>query len=103
MTPHGRTVACLTGGQLPDVGSAVDLLVPIWTNSIGAVELGTVWENPDFDPDHPAFYCAEAIDIPTLRWTAYDAVAFVLDLPPEIALVTQEAADTSPISNTPGG
>lgn len=90
-------------GRLPDVGSTVDLTVPTWTNTIGAVELGTVWEDPDFDPDNPAFYYARVIEIPTPRWTAYDAVAFDLDLPPEIPLVTQERAYTSPIWFVPGG
>ncbi len=90
-------------GQLPDVGSTVDLSVPTWTNTIGAVELGTVWEDPDFDPARPAFYYARVIEIPTPRWTAHDAVAFDLDLPPEIPLVTQERAYTSPILYSPGG
>jgi hypothetical protein len=90
-------------GILPDVGSTVDLTVPTWTNTIGAVELGTVWEDPDFDPARPAFYYARVIEIPTPRWTAYDAVAFDLDLPPEIPLVTQERAYTSPIWYSPEG
>lgn len=84
-------------GLLPDVGSTVDLSVPTWSNTIGAVELGTVWQDPEFDPTRPAFYYARVIEIPTPRWTAYDAVAFSLDLPPDIPLVTQERAYTSPI------
>ncbi len=89
-------------GRLPPVGNTVDLTVPTWTNTVGAVELGTVWEDPDFDPALPAFYYARVIEIPTPRWTAYDAVAFDLDLPPEVPLITQERAYTSPIWYTPG-
>jgi hypothetical protein len=88
-------------GVLPPVGSTVDLTVPTWTNTIGAVELGTVWEDPEFDPAVPAFYYARVIEIPTPRWTAFDAVAFDLDLPPEVPMVTQERAYTSPIWYTP--
>jgi hypothetical protein len=91
-------------GLLPDVGSTVDLSsVPTFTNAIGATELGTVWEDPDFDPSRPAFYYVRVIEIPTPRWTAYDAARFGLTLPPEIPLVTQERAYTSPIWYTPEG
>ncbi|MGI1664240.1 DUF3604 domain-containing protein [Palleronia sp. KMU-117] len=88
-------------GALPPVGSTVDLSGPTWTNTIGAVELAVVWQDPDFDPALPAFYYARVIEIPTPRWTAYDAVAFDLDLPEDIPLITQERAYTSPIWYTP--
>jgi hypothetical protein len=88
-------------GDLPPVGDTVDLSIPSWTNTIGAAELGAVWTDPDFDPALRAFYYARVIQIPTPRWTAYDAVKFDLDLPPEIPLKTQERAYTSPIWYTP--
>ena len=64
------------------VGDTVDLAIPSWTNTIGAAELGVAWQDPDFDPALRAFYYARVIEIPTPRWTAYDAVRFDLDLPP---------------------
>ena len=88
-------------GKLPSVGDTVDLSVPSWTNTIGASELGTVWEDPDFDPDLRAFYYARVIEIPTPRWTAYDRVKFKLNLPKEVPLRTQERAYTSPIWYSP--
>jgi hypothetical protein len=88
-------------GKLPPVGSTVDLSIPAWTNTIGASELGTAWTDPDFDPAQPAFYYARVIEIPTPRWTAYDAVKFDLELPEDIPLVIQERAYTSPIWHTP--
>jgi hypothetical protein len=84
-------------GKLPPVGDTVDLSIPSWSNSIGAAELGTVWQDPDFDPALRAFYYARVLEIPTPRWTAYDRVKFKLDLPKEIPLKTQERAYTSPI------
>jgi hypothetical protein len=63
-------------GRLPAVGSTVDVENATWTNTIGAPELITVWEDPDFDPAEPAFYYARVIEIPTPRWTAYDAKYF---------------------------
>ena len=88
-------------GSLPPVGSTVDLSIPSWTNTIGAAELGSVWTDPAFDPDQRAFYYARVIEIPTPRWTAYDAVRFDLTLPDSVPLTTQERAYTSPIWYTP--
>ena len=83
------------------VGSTVDLSIPSWTNTIGAAELGTVWTDPDSDPSLKAFYYARVIEIPTPRWTAYDAVKFNLDLHDGVTMTTQERAYTSPIWYTP--
>ncbi len=90
-------------GKLPPVGSTVDLSIPAWTNTIGASELGAVWQDPDFDPTLKAFYYARVIEIPTPRWTAYDAVKFNLDLPDDVPMITQERAYSSPIWYDPKG
>jgi hypothetical protein len=90
-------------GRLPAVGSTVDLAVPTWTNTIGAPELGTVWTDPDFDPDLRAFYYARVIEIPTPRWTAYDAARFKVEMDDTVKMITQERAYSSPIWYTPQG
>ena len=88
-------------GKLPPVGNTVDLATATWTNTIGAVELITVWEDPDFDPDLPAVYYARVLEIPTPRWTAYEEVRFGVKFPEGVELTTQERAYTSPIWYTP--
>ncbi len=88
-------------GKLPAVGSTVDVPNATWTNTIGAPELITVWKDPDFDPALRAFYYARVIEIPTPRWTAYDAKYFGAQMPPEVPMTTQERAYTSPIWYTP--
>lgn len=88
-------------GKLPAVGNTVNLSIPGWTNTIGASELGTVWQDPDFDASLKAFYYARVIEIPTPRWTAYDAVKFNLNLPDNIPMTVQERAYTSPIWYNP--
>jgi hypothetical protein len=88
-------------GKVPPVGDTVNLSIPSWTNTIGASELGTVWTDPDFDPKIRSFYYARVVEIPTPRWTAYDAVKFDLDLPDKIPLKTMERAYTSPIWYSP--
>jgi hypothetical protein len=88
-------------GKLPPVGNTVDVANAIWTNSIGSPELITVWEDPDFDPGLSAFYYARVIEIPTPRWTAYEAKRYGIKMPPEVPMTTQERAYTSPIWYTP--
>ncbi len=81
----------------------MDVANATWTNTIGAPELITVWTDPDFDADVPAVYYARVIEIPTPRWTAYEAYRFGITLPAEVPMITKERAYTSPIWYTPGG
>ena len=88
-------------GKLPPVGNTVDVKNANWTNTIGASELGTVWTDPDFDPDQSAFYYARVLEIPTPRWVVYDAFRFGVEIPEEAETTHQERAYTSPIWYTP--
>ncbi len=88
-------------GKLPPVGNTVDVKTATWINSIGSPELIGVWKDPDFDPEVSAFYYARVIEIPTPRWTAYEALRFGIDMPNEVPMTTQERAYTSPIWYTP--
>lgn len=88
-------------GKIPAVGNTVDVKNATWANTIGDSELITVWEDPDFDPDLKAFYYARVIEIPTPRWTAYDAKRFDVEMPEEAPMITTERAYTSPIWYTP--
>ena len=88
-------------GKLPAVGNTVDVKNATWTNSIGSPELIAVWTDPDFDARESAFYYARVVEIPTPRWTAYEAKRFQIQMPPEVPMITQERAYTSPIWYTP--
>jgi hypothetical protein len=89
-------------GKLPPVGSTVDVASASWTNTIGDPELIAVWRDPDFDPALRAFYYARVLEIPTPRWTAYDAKRFAVQPLPGTVMTLQERAYTSPIWYTPG-
>ena len=88
-------------GKLPPVGNTVDVANATWTNTIGAPELIMVWTDPDFDPKQRAVYYARVIEIPTPRWTAYDAKRYGVEMPDHVPMITQERAYTSPIWYTP--
>ena len=83
------------------VGNTVDVEKATWTNTIGDPELIAVWTDPDFDPVQRAFYYARVIEIPTPRWTAYEAKRFNIKMPKDAKMTTQERAYTSPIWYTP--
>ena len=88
-------------GKLPAVGNTVDVANATWTNTIGAPELVQMWRDPDFDPALRAFYYVRVLEIPTPRWTAYDAKRFNVKMPKQVPMTTQERAYTSPIWYTP--
>lgn len=96
----GRTIDADGRCKTP-VGNTVDVANATWTNTIGDPELIAVWTDPDFDPAQRAFYYARVIEIPTPRWTAYEAQRFGIEMPEGTTMTTQERAYTSPIWYTP--
>jgi hypothetical protein len=84
-------------GKLPPVGNTVNIAEATWTNSIGDAQLTTVWRDPDFDRAEQAFYYVRVLEIPTPRWTAYDAKRFGITMGKEVPMTTQERLYTSPI------
>ena len=91
-----------SSGKAKPVGSTVDITDASYTNTIGDPELAVVWQDPDFNKDELAFYYVRVLEIPTPRWTAYDAKYFgINDIPDDVPMVTQERAYTSPIWYSP--
>ena len=93
----GNRVPDSATGKLPSVGNTVNVANASWTNTIGATELIKVWQDPDFDARQAAFYYARVIEIPTPRWTAFDAKYYSVTMPDEVPMTTTERAYTSPI------
>ncbi|MBK8376268.1 DUF3604 domain-containing protein [Sphingorhabdus sp.] len=98
-SPETRKVS--KDGRLTAVGDTVDLKTATYSNSIGAVELRTVWRDPEFKPGVRAFYYARVLEIPTPRWPAYDAARYQFALPDGVKAESQERAYTSPIWYSP--
>ncbi len=96
----GRTIGD-DGRARDSVGSSVNISEATYTNSIGAVMLAAHWIDPDFDPAESAFYYVRVLEIPTPRWTTYDAAFYDIPLPDAVPATIQDRAYTSPIWYTP--
>jgi len=110
--PHERIydITCSNGRKINDknrcdmpVGNTVNAKDASYTNDIGEPQLSAVWTDPDFDPSAPAYYYVRLLQIPTPRWSTYDAVK--LKLPPrdDLPVSIQERAWSSPIWYSPKG
>ncbi len=96
----GRQVG--SDGRARDpVGNTVDIATATFTNTIGDPILTAHWQDPDFDPEEHAFYYVRVLEIPTPRWTTYDAAFYGIDLPDTVPATIQDRAYTSPIWYTP--
>ena len=84
-------------GKLPSVGNTVDVKTATYSNTIGEAQLATVWQDPEFDPATSALYYARVLEIPTPRWTTYDAVRAGLPLLDNVPATIAERAWSSPI------
>ena len=96
----GREIGADGRCKMP-VGSTVDVDNASYTNSIGDVMLMAHWKDPEFDPKQRAFYYVRVLEIPTPRWTAYDAKRFGIKMPEEVTMTVTDRAYTSPIWYTP--
>lgn len=88
-------------GSVKALKSNVDVATASFRNSIGAAQLSTYWQDPDFDPAQRAFYYARVIEIPTPRWPAYDAVRLGRTVDASAQMQVQDRAYSSPIWYSP--
>jgi hypothetical protein len=89
------------GRARKQVGSTVDVENATFTNTIGDAVMGAYWQDPDFEADQHAFYYVRVLEIPTPRWTTYDAAFFGIERPSTVPATIQDRAYTSPIWYTP--
>lgn len=91
------------GRSTKSVGSTVNIKDASYNNSIGEPMMEVFWSDPDFNAKQSAFYYVRVIEIPTPRWTAYDAKFYNVEMPEGTAMTVQDRAYTSPIWYTPKG
>ena len=88
-------------GNLAAIGNTVDVPNATYTNDIGAVNLQTLWTDPEFDATQSAFYYLRVLEIPTPRWSTYDSFKLGMTPPGDLPKTIQERAWSSPIWYTP--
>jgi hypothetical protein len=77
------------------------LRINVIMNDIGEPLLMAYWQDPDFDLKQRAFYYVRVLEIPTPRWSTYDAAFYGVDLPEGVPPTQQEYAYTASIWYTP--
>ena len=82
-------------GKLAAVGNTVKAQEPSYSNTIGGALISTHWIDDDFNPNQHAFYYVRVLEIPTPRWSTYDAVT--LGTTPMEPVSIQERAISSAI------
>jgi len=87
----------MINGKVPSIGSTADVESATYTNTIGEISLSAVWEDPSFDPSQDAAYYVRVLEIPTPRWSVFDAHKSGITHPEDIVKVIQERAWSSPI------
>ncbi len=83
------------------VGNTVNVAEASYDNSIGDPFLQAHWTDAEFDPNQRAFYYVRVLEIPTPRWTTFDAKVFGVEIPEGAPTSIQDRAYTSPIWYTP--
>ena len=96
----GRKIGADGRARTP-VGTTVDVAKASFSNTIGAPVLAGYWRDPDFDPKERAFYYVRVLEIPTPRWTTYDAARFGVKLPTKVPATVQDRAYTSAVWYSP--
>jgi hypothetical protein len=96
----GRSIGADGRCRTP-VGDTLDRANASYRNTLGAPLLSAFWEDPAFDPRERAFYYVRVLEIPTPRWTAFDAKFYRVEMSPEVPMSVQERAYTSPVWYTP--
>lgn len=96
-------IACADGGKpnaehrCPDNGAQVDMQSCQFDQDLGAAELTTLWQDPDFSADQSAFYYVRVLENPSCRWSTWDAIRAGVAPRPSLHSTIQERAWSSPI------
>jgi hypothetical protein len=89
------------GRAMEPVRNTVDVNNATYTNTAGDALFEAYWMDPDFHAEQHAFYYVRVLEIPTPRWTTYDAAFFDIKRPDNVPATIQDRAYTSPIWYVP--
>lgn len=92
---NDRTI--MEDGRLKPITNTVDSTKASYTNQYGAVSLSAKWKDPQFNPEYESFYYLRVLEVPTPRWSTFDALSLGTNLPDDVPYSIQERAWSSPI------
>jgi len=84
-------------GKLPPVKNTVDVANASFTNDVGNVTLQGIWSDEEYDPAANSLYFLRVLQVPTPRWSTYDAKDLGIVPPADLPASIQERAWSSPI------
>ena len=87
-------------GKVANLDAPIDPATGAFNTSKGSSELMAVWSDPDFDSSEHAFYYMRVLQLPTARWTFFDAMREGVKFPKEVPESIIERAWGSPIWST---
>jgi hypothetical protein len=89
--PDPTTHRCAFAGTGPDLQDcSIDA-------SQGRSQISTWWTDPEFEAAQRGFYYVRVLQIPTCRWSTYDAIRLGVPRPTDVPATIQERAISSPI------
>ena len=83
--------------RCPDNGAQVNLADCSTTANVGAGELKTLWQDPNFIAGQEAFYYVRVLENPVCRWSTWDALRAGKAPRSDLPVTIQERAWSSPI------
>ena len=87
--------------RCPDNNAKVDINTCKISDDVGAVELKTKWQDPEFRSTDNAFYYVRVLENPTCRWSTWDAIKAGYKPRKDVHSTIQERAWSSPIWYVP--
>jgi len=101
--------AACSGGALPDPethrcadnGASVNISDCSTNDGTGVGEIKALWTDPDFDPARRSAYYVRVLENPSCRWSTWDAARNGTPPNPDMPVLIQERAWTSPVWYNP--
>ena len=88
--------------SFPERLARVNLNDCSYDKDVGASELKSLWQDPDFKAGQEAFYYVRVLENPVCRWSTWDAIRNGEKPRSDLQSTIQERAWTSPIWYTKG-
>ena len=89
--PDPGTRRCPKRSQPPDASDCS------YDASRGDAQLSGFWQDPSFDPAEHAYYYVRVLQVPTCRWSSWDALRLGVPRPEDAPAWIQERAVSSPV------